>query len=130
MLTETIASKNAAMAGRLAFLDSAATPAKLLAYGTARPATGAAATGSPLAVVTLTQSAGSVTAGVMTLTPAEDALIASTGTVLWCRAVNGDDEPAFDMDAGIAGSGAEAIFSSATLYAGGAARLLSCVLGG
>lgn len=136
MIGEAISFKAAAMLGRLANLDSGSGNARLECYATTRPATGASPGGSALAVITLTKPAGTVDGdtGTLTLTQDGDGLVYITGVVQWCRVKNGNSEFCFDLDAAEVGSpeegDAEAIFDDTQLYAGGGARLVSCVLGG
>jgi hypothetical protein len=130
MIQESTAFREAALAGRLAFLDTGADPATLHVFGGERPASvNTSPATSPLCVITLTDPAGVVAGGALSLTQAEDGLITSSGEAAWCRVFNGAGQACFDMDAGVGGSGAEAIFNTGTLYAGGGLRLLSCTLG-
>lgn len=130
MIEESTNFREAALAGRLAFLDQGPNPATLHVYGGTRAANIAApAEGAPLCVITLATPAGTVSGGALSLSQLEDGLILAGGAATWCRAFNGDGLPCFDMDAGAAGSGADAIFTTTTLYAGGLLRLLSCSLG-
>ncbi len=125
MIGETDAFKAAAMQGRLAFLDSGAGAASMLIYGTTRPATGAAAGSSPLAVINLSEPAGTISAaGVLTLIVPRDGLILISGTPTWARMLNGNGDIAFDADVGT-----EVILSQPQFYAGGTARLVSAVFG-
>lgn len=129
MIAESQAMREAALSGRLGFLNTGTNRATIEVYGTVRPAAGAAPGGVPLCVIPLAIPAGSVAAGLLELEQFEDGLIASTGDAVWCRAKNGNGEIGFDMDAGEVGSSAEAIFSTTQLFAGGGLRLVSCVLG-
>lgn len=125
MIGEVNAFKAAAMQGRLAFLDSGAGAASMVIYGTTRPATGAAAGGSPLAVIDMSEPAGTISAaGVLTFIVPRDGLILSSGTPTWVRMLNGAGEVAFDADVGT-----EVILSQSDFYAGGTARLVSAVFG-
>lgn len=124
--------KAAANTGRLSFIDQGPNPAKLYVFGGTRAASiGTPAGESPLCIITLSTPAGTVNAmtGALSLAQLEDGLILTGGDATWCRVFNGDGAPCFDMDAGLDGSGAEAIFTVTTLYAGGLLRLLSCHLG-
>lgn len=132
MIESSIEFKAAANTGRLSFLDQGPNPATLYVFGGTRAANILTpAAGSPLCIITLATPAGTVNGvtGALSLAQLEDGLILAGGTATWCRAFNGDGVACFDMDAGVAGSGAEAIFSAASLYAGGLLRLLSCNLG-
>lgn len=140
MITESQASRLAALAGRLALVSTGtAGPAAIWVFGGTRPATpddlpGSAMIGS----VPLTDPAGSVAlvGGVptMTLTPLEPGMNATTGVPTWARVVNRDGAPCFDMDAGIEGSGPggsdpECVVSDSPLYAGGLLTILSASIG-
>lgn len=131
MIGEGISFKVAAMQGRLKRLDEGSNPAAVLVFGVARPGAGTDPGVGPLAAILLTKPAGTVNleTGDLTLTQEEDGLIVSTGIAVWCRVINGDGAFCFDMDAGQEGSGAEAQLANTQLYAGGALRLLSCLLG-
>lgn len=132
MIESSIDLKAAANTGRLSYLDQGPNPAKLYVFGGTRAASiGTPAAEAALCIITLATPAGTVDAvtGALSLAQLEDGLILTGGEVTWCRAFNGDGTACFDMDAGAAGSGAEAIFTAATLYAGGLLRLLSCNLG-
>ena len=132
MIESSIDLKAAANQGRLSYIDQGPNPATLYVFGGTRAASiGTPAAGSPLCIITLATPAGTVDAvtGALSLAQLEDGLILTGGDATWCRVFNGDGAPCFDMDAGLGGSGAEAIFTATTLYAGGALRLLSCNLG-
>jgi hypothetical protein len=130
MIQESLAFRESALLGRLAFLHDGPDPAELHVFGGARPADVASAAGSPpLGVVLLAEPAGVVSGGTLALTQAADGMVTTTGTATWCRLFNGAGVACFDMDAGGPGSGAEAVFPDTLLLAGGGLRLLSCVLG-
>lgn len=127
MIGETDLFKVAAMGGpgRLPWLDSGPGAASLVIYDTARPATGASAGGSPLAIIALSEPAGTVSAaGVLTLIVPRDGLILISGTPTWARMLTGNGDIAFDADVGT-----EVILSQAQLYSGGTVRLVSAVFG-
>lgn len=130
MITESVDSHSAAMAGRLAFLNAGPGAAKAFVCGGARPALASSPLGStPLVEIALQDPSGSVTDGVLTLLPIAPAQITVSGSATWVRVVNGDGVTAFDMDAGAVGSGKECILSDVALWAGGSVTLLSAVLG-
>lgn len=132
MIESSVDLRAAANTGRLSFIDQGPNPAKLYVFGGTRGASiGTPAAGSPLCIITLATPAGTVDAvtGALSLAQLEDGLILTGGDATWCRVFNGDGAACFDMDAGLDGSGAEAIFTTTTLYAGGLLRLLSCNLG-
>lgn len=125
MIGETDAFRAAAMQGRLTFLDSGTGAASMLIYGSTRPTTGAAAGGSPLAIIALSEPAGTISAaGVLTIIVPRDGLILISGTPTWARMINGNGDIAFDADVGT-----EVILSQTQFYAGGTARLVSAVFG-
>ncbi len=135
MIGEDVSFKVAAMQGRLNRLNEGAGSATIECYGTVRPAKGGPAGAGALAIISLADPAGIIDeeVGTLTLVQTADALILSTGIVLWCRVKNGAGVFCFDIDAAEQGSpeesSAEAIFSTTQLYAGGGLRLVSCVLG-
>jgi hypothetical protein len=131
-VTESFASHEAALAGRLTFLDTGTAAAKIQLYDGVRPlVTVAADVGNNLiAEVALQDPAGSVVANALhLLASVTPATVLYTGTPTWARAVNGNGATAFDMDCGITGSGAECILTDAILYAGGVVTIVSATLG-
>ena len=130
MITESVDSHSAALAGRLAFLNAGTGVAKVCVYGGVRPALASGSPGSaPLVEIELQDPSGSVAAGALTLLPNGPAQITVSGSATWVRVANGDGATAFDMDAGAVGSGKECILSDVALWAGGSVTLLSAVLG-
>ena len=126
----TVEHNEARLAGTLAFLDAGANPARLRIYGGTRPATPATLPSSVMLVeIKLTKPAGTIAAGVLTLTQQEDGLITATGIATWARLVNGNDVTALDLDCtGTDGTG-DVKLASTNLYLGGDARLVSAILG-
>ena len=129
MIGESQEMREAALSGRLGFLNTGTSRATIEVYGTTRPAIGAAPGDTALCVIQLATPVGSVAGGLLELEQFEDGLILRSGTAVWCRVKNGNGVFGFDMDAGESGSNAEAIFSTTQLFAGGGLRLVSCVLG-
>lgn len=130
MIDEHVASRNAALTGRLAFLDTGTGNAAVRIYGGARPATAAdTPTSAMLVQVSLTKPCGTVSGGLLTLTQLEDGLIVNSGIATWARVVNGDGATAFDADCGVGVGAWEVQLAQTQLYAGGAARIVSAVLG-
>lgn len=120
---------NAAHVGRRAFLDTGVLNARLLIYGTTRPATPGDAPGGPaLVALVLDKPCASIATGQMTLLSSLLALIANSGSALWARAVNGDDDFAFDCDVTDEAGAGPVKLSATTLFAGGKVALLSAVL--
>lgn len=131
-VTESIASHEAALAGRLTFLDTGTAAAKLQLYDGERPLVGVAPSvgNNLIAEVTLQDPSGAVVANALNLLASmPPATVLYTGTPTWARALNGNGATAFDMDCGITGSGAECILTDAVLYAGGVVTIVSATLG-
>lgn len=122
--------KNAALQGRLDYLNLGTGVARILIYGNdvARPATGATASGTLLVTLELADPAGSISAGDLTLTAGADAIVAASGTALWARIINGNGDIAFDCDVSTTGGSSEIQIPSTALFAGGTTRLVSGVL--
>lgn len=128
-MSESTGSREAALTGRLAFLNTGTGTAAVRAYGGTRAANADTAPGTTLLVeIPLENPAGSVDAGALTLAPATAGMIANSGTATWVRAVNRNGDAAFDMDAGLVGSGAECEMSEVILFAGGLVSVVSAVL--
>lgn len=117
------------LAGTLSHLNLGAGAARVRLYPTPRPALGGTPAGAMLVEIGLTNPAGSVAGGVLTLTPAADGVVATGGVATWARVVNGNGDLSFDCDVtALAGAG-EIKMASTTLISGGAARITSAVLG-
>lgn len=130
MITESIASREAALGGRLAFLNTGTGTAYVQIYDGVRPISAQdPATGTLLAAVPLADPAGAVDTGALTLDPLEPGLIGATGVATWARVVNRNGATAFDMDVGDTLSAAECRLSTTQLYAGGSVVIVSAVLG-
>lgn len=129
MISETPASREASLQGRLTFLDAGPDNAKMLVYGGTRPENSSLmASSEVLCELVLTKPAGSIASGQLSLTQQGEGLILRTGIATWVRVTNGQGQTAFDLDAGPQEGTAEAKFTSVQLYAGGGLRLLSAVL--
>lgn len=129
MISETTSCREAALSGRLTFLNTGSGTAAIRIYGATRPVSVNDAPGTPLLVeVPLENPAGAVSGGALLLAPADTGLIANTGTATWARVVNRNGDTAFDMDAGLEASGAECEMSEVDLFAGGLVSVVSAVL--
>lgn len=129
MISETTSCREAALSGRVSFLNTGTGIAAIRVYGGTRPATAADAPGTAMLVeIPLENTTGSVSAGALSLNPADTGLIANTGTATWVRVVNRNGDTGFDMDAGLEASGAECEMSEVDLFAGGLVALVSAVL--
>jgi hypothetical protein len=118
----------AALAATLAALNAGTSGATVSLYSTTRPANGDAAGGAAQAVITLPKPAGTITAGVLTLAAAADAMITSTGIVLWAR-IEANGVILLDCDVSDTSGTATIRLATTQLYAGGSVRLASGVLG-
>jgi hypothetical protein len=126
----TSAHNDARLTGTVTHLDSGTGNAAVRIYGGTRPTTPADTPSSEMLVqIGLTKPCGTVSAGVLTLTQLEDGLITTTGTATWARVVNGNGATAFDCDAGQGAGAWEVQLAQTNLFAGGAARITSAVLG-
>jgi len=116
--------------GSLAHLDTGTGHAAVLIFGDDRVATPATPpTSAPLVQISLTKPAGTVANGLLTLTQLDDGLIATTGVAKWARIVNGNGDTVGDCDCGKGLGAWEVQLADDQLYAGGAARITSAVLG-
>ncbi len=130
MITETTPSREAALTGRLAFLNTGTGTAEVRIYGGTRPTLASdPPTSAMIVAIPLENPAGTVASGALTLLPAEPGMITTSGVATWARVVNRDAATAFDMAAGAEGSGAECELSDTTLWAGGSVAITSAVLG-
>lgn len=135
MIDETTECREAALAGRLAFLDTGVGTAVVQLYAAPRAANASTAPGgAPLVEIPLAVPAGTVSGGVLELLPAATGLIVNTGVPTWARVKNRGGVTAFDMDAGVVGSGPggtdpECVVTTDNLYAGGQVAMLSALLG-
>lgn len=118
----------AALSATLTALNAGVTGATVSLYTTTRPATGEDAGGSAQAVITLPKPAGTISAGVLALGAADDALILSTGVALWAR-IEANGVILLDCDVSDTSGTATIRLATTTLYAGGSVRLASGVLG-
>lgn len=130
-MIEISSDHNAArLAGSLTHLNTGTGNAAVRIYGGTRAASITTAPGTPLLVqIPLTKPAGAVSAGVLNLTQLADGIIASSGVATWARVVNGNGDASFDCDAGEGVGAWEIQLVQSTLYAGGAARIISAALG-
>ena len=117
----------AALSATLAKLNSGASGATIALYATTRPSIGAAPGASALATFTLDQPAGSIASGVLTLAPADNALILTTGVALWAR-VEANGAIVFDCDVSDTAGTATIRLAASQLYAGGSVNIASGVL--
>lgn len=116
--------------GTLDYINLGASRAKLEIYGGTKPATVTTAPGSAMLVaIELTDPAGTISAGQLTLTQFEDGLVQVSGVATWARLINGSGNIVQDMDASDTAGSGEVKLVSTQLYAGGDAKLISATLG-
>jgi hypothetical protein len=131
VIAESTACREAALAGRLAFLNTGslgAAAARL--YGDPRPASADGLPASAMLVeIPLHDPAGVVADGALTLLPRDPGMIVHSGLATWVRFVNRDGATGFDLEAGETGSGIECDLTTTTLWAGGVVAITSAVLG-
>lgn len=132
-ITSTVELRTAALAGRLAFINTGtAGNAALLIFSNPRPTSSADAPGAdPMVIITLQNPAGVVTPGVLSLLQIEPGMILAGGTPVWARVVNRDGATAFDMNVALAGDEsvvATCRLTTMALFPGGLVSLVSAVL--
>lgn len=128
-VAESTASREAALQGRLTFLDNGPDAATINIYGGERPSSPAdAPAGAVLATIPLNVPAGEVANGVLTLQASEPGLITITGTATWARVTNAAGLVAFYMAVGGMNSTANCKLSTVDLLAGGLVVLISATL--
>lgn len=129
-MTVTISSAHneARLSGTLSFIDAGPAAPLVQLYDGPRPATPTTAVTAEnhlIAAIALTQPAGTVAAGVLTLTPEADGLILLTGSPTWARLLNGNGAAVFDCDVGVGVGAWEIKIAQAELFAGGDAKITS-----
>ena len=128
-VAESTASREAALQGRLTFLDNGPDAAAINIDGGVRPSSPAdTPVDAVMATIPLTVPAGEVANGVLTLQAAEPGLITVTGTATWARVTNAAGMVAFDMAVGDMNSTANCKLSTVGLLAGGLVVLISATL--
>jgi hypothetical protein len=122
--------KAAGLVGRLAFIATGATFARVRIYGTTRPANGADPGGAYLAEIPLLDPPGEVAGLTLTLYPPDDAIVSLTGIAVWGRLINGDGTHVIDGDVTNEGAGGDFQLNTVNLYLGGVVRLVSAAFTG
>lgn len=117
-----------------AFADTGVQNSRIHLYATTQPAMGADPGGTPLVTLLLAKPCGAVAGGVLTLDQADAGgdLIMATGSAVWARWVNGNDELVADGTVSdTAGTGDIKLdgTTGTLLYAGAYALLGSATLG-
>jgi hypothetical protein len=113
-------------------IDTSAMNGKIKFYSAPRPSGGEPATGTLLAVVSLSQPCGTVDASGLHLTPLTSGQAVASGEVAWARVTDGDD--IYVMDGSVLAETdpdaalAPFIVDIVQVYAGGYVNLLSATL--
>lgn len=127
-VAEHLDSKHQAMLGRLAFLDTGTGVARVRIYAGTRPAVTDAPPIPFIVELPLLDPSGSVSNGVLTLSPGGSQLNTDSGVAAWARVVNGNGDTAFDCTVtDLTGTG-EIKIQNTTLYVGGETRMVSGVM--
>lgn len=128
-LSFSTAARNARAEAIIAQFDKAATPGTLELYSTTQPSPGAAAGGSPLAIIPLQKPCGTVSGGVISFITSQPAQVSPGGTVLWARGKDGDGYWVLDGNVAVTGtSGAAFTLADVVLYAGAFVFLFNATL--
>lgn len=132
ILTISAALNEARLQGVLNFLAQGDDNAWAEIYDGIQPAHGGAAT-NLLVNITLVEPFGTISNGVMAVTPTLEYLILASGIATWARFYNGNGQIAFDCNcSAVNGNGVIKVASLdpdiAQLYAGGLTRIASGVL--
>lgn len=126
----TVAHNEARLAGTLAHLDEGAGNASIQIFGgTKPPSIGDTPDSAMLVQIGLTKPAGTIEAGVLSLTADGDGLVTASGFATWARFVNGNGNTVMDGDCSASGGGGDVTLVTQQLYAGGDARLVSALIG-
>lgn len=103
----------------IACTDAGGAPGKLYIYDTARPSAGEAPAGAPLVTVTLAYPCGVVAAGGVDLTDTDFSQALNSGTIVWARLVDSDDNWVADFKAGLESDPtAEVTMATVEVFAG------------
>ena len=119
MISISDAHQRARLEGTKAFIDSGPGVPKFLIFDGARPANGAAPTGSPLVEIELTKFGGVVEGDKLKLVALAPAQVTTTGTAVWARLLNAGGQHVLDCDAGgPTNTTAEVVVSAEPLFLG------------
>lgn len=131
MIAQSAPFNESGLTGRRDWLDAGAGNARLLIFGNTRPGTpGDAAGASPLVELPLAKPCGTVASNLLTLIALNTfELAAGSGSPVWGRVLNANNEWGMDCDAGGIGSGKEVIVSETTILTGGKVSLVLAVFG-
>lgn len=120
--------KNSALSGIRTLIDAGSGAGKIKIYTTPRPATGVAITTQTLLAELTMQdpSFAEPASAVMTMNvPVSDSSANATGTAVWARITDSNDNFVMDIDVGDLSSGAELKLPSTSISLGGAVNVIS-----
>ena len=128
-INQSMSFAEAALAGRLDFLDAGVSPARIQIYGSTRPAPGDSPSSVMLVQIELDKPCGTIAAGVLTLTASTEATVDANGEATWARVINGSNAWCFDCDVSNTLGSGQVKLSSAVLVVGSKVALVSAVMG-
>lgn len=129
MIAISSALADARLAAVVGFMQTGSGSATANIYDGARPASGGVPAGNLLASIEFASPIGSVSAGVLTITPTAESLIAASGEGSWARILNANGDFAWDCNVSDQAGTGELKLASTTLYAGGSTRIVSGAIG-
>lgn len=129
MIHESTSCHEAALQGRLDFINAGTGKAYLNIYSGTRPASPDTEVNNLLLVsIPLDTIAGSISDGVLTLNFVPTIVVTASGKASWGRLFNKSQKPVFDLDIGAIGTVADCYLNDVALYAGGNVTVISSEL--
>ena len=126
MISQSEPFAESALQGRIDWLDLGSAHARFEVFGGTRPASGATPGVPVLVTMTLAKPCGSIATAVASMIAnAAYVLAENSGAPTWARWYNGNNEFAFDCDAGGPASSAEVKLSENTILEGAKVSLIS-----
>ena len=104
------------------------TPARAKIYSGVQPAFSDAPTGTLLLTVEFAEPIGTISSGVLQVSPTPEAQVSASGIATWARIENGAGAAGFDVPVSDMAGSAPLKMPSTQLYAGGYGRIASGVL--
>ena len=121
----TIAFNDARLQGVLDWLALGSGNAYVDVFGGVRPALGDTPATPALVRIFLVEPVGTLTGGVLTLTPTPECMIDNSGQATWARVHNGVGTLGFQCDVSDMEGAGQLKMQSTTLYNGGYTRIVS-----